>query len=599
MKDKSAKKANIAVTFLRLLPVAYSSAPWWFWLTFVLSVAHGTSWGVLAIFNQRLFDSAASFAAGNTTMSVVFIELLILTAVYTTCQLLNGIGNFVPMVHGGIACGRMGKRISEKIGRLSPESFEDTDMLDHINKANQGKDNAFWFVFTILNMFMFYMPYFIAMGWYLFTVKPILALSIAIAFVPTAATQILRVKVFSKLEDQSAPIRRENEYYERCIVDREYFKETRLLGGFKFFKELYLDTLKLMNKLSYRANVKTNLTMLGMNMLTIAAYALILYMLFDGLMAREITVGAFAAIFGSLGLLFGIMNEIICGHMTRLANNMGTVQNYVEFLVLPERDGANKPIPKNSAITLENVTFAYPKAEKDVIKNVSLSIANGETIAIVGENGSGKSTLIRLITGLYLPKSGSVSFGEVNTRDMSMKSLYARTSAVFQKYQRYQMKLSDNITISMADEKADESTLDAIGEMAGFDKSAPQFTNGYDTMLSREFDGVDLSGGQWQRVAIGRGLYRTHDIIVLDEPTAAIDPIEETRIYNRFAEISKGKTAIIVTHRLGSVRLADRVVVMKEGEICECGTHDELMKADGEYARMYNSQQQWYAESAS
>ena len=160
------------------------------------------------------------------------------------------------------------------------------------------------------------------------------------------------------------------------------------------------------------------------------------------------------------------------------------------------------------------------------------------------------------------------------------------------------MSLRENIGISDVTETKNDTELDKICIQAGIDKADNSFDNGYETMLSREFDGVDLSGGQWQRVAIARSFFRTHQFIVLDEPTAAIDPIEETKIYNRFAEISRDKTAVIVTHRLGSVKLADRIFVMKQGRLAEQGTHADLIAVNGEYARLYKSQEQWYTATA-
>jgi len=261
---------------------------------------------------------------------------------------------------------------------------------------------------------------------------------------------------------------------------------------------------------------------------------------------------------------------------------------------MKERTGNIDTAPGWGDIVLSNVSFKYPNAEKQAVKNVSFTFKKGETLAIVGENGSGKSTLIRLICGLYLPDEGSVRINGTDTRELTGKALYENTSAVFQKYQKYQMLLDENITISESGKEYDEAVLDGICEMAGVDKSESAFPNGYKTMLSREFDGVDLSGGQWQRVAIARGFFRSHNLIILDEPTAAIDPYEETRIYNRFAEISKNKSAVIVTHRLGSVKLADRIIVMKDGEVVQIGTHEKLINVEGEYKRLYEAQEQWY-----
>ena len=197
-----------------------------------------------------------------------------------------------------------------------------------------------------------------------------------------------------------------------------------------------------------------------------------------------------------------------------------------------------KKAPAWGDVTLDDVSYSYPNAERPALSHVSLTLRRGETLAVVGENGSGKSTLIRLLSGLYLPSEGAVLHNGVDTRNIDPGALYQNTSAVFQKYQRYQMTLRENLTISESEKPSGDALLGDICHMAGCDPNDTSFTTGYDTMLSREFDGVDLSGGQWQRIAIARGFYRSHNLIILDEPTAAIDPYEETRIYNRFAELS-------------------------------------------------------------
>jgi ATP-binding cassette subfamily B protein len=245
---------------------------------------------------------------------------------------------------------------------------------------------------------------------------------------------------------------------------------------------------------------------------------------------------------------------------------------------------------------MKNVSFTYPLAESPSITDINLKRTQGETVAIVGENGAGKSTLVRLMIGLYKPCTGTVTFGGLNTSDTPLKTLFKHISGVFQKFQRYQLTLRENI--QMGDKSSSEEISRALtqaGMLENGELDPATYPKGYDTMLGREFDGVDLSGGQWQRVAIARGLYRAHNIVVLDEPTAAIDPIEESKIYEKFIEISQNKTAIIVTHRLGSTKIADRVIVMEKGKITDIGNHEELLAKGGAYATMFHAQAEWYS----
>lgn len=599
-KATQAEKKSLGVfkTLKKLIPIVIGVAPVFFFSSVFISVMHGVFWGVQTMMQQRFFDEATYLTTGGSTFTQVLQALFMLGLANVICQVLNGVANYLPNVIGGKITGTLSVGIHKKLASLSPIVFEDTDKLDAMNKAENGKNNAVWFVFLFGAIFTFYLPYFLFMSWYLFSLKPILATSIILIFIPTALTQIIRTKIFTKLEDKSAPLRREYDYYEACMVSREYFKETRLLGGFTYFKNLYLNTLDTLQKLRFKATMKTNLIELLMRLVAVGGYFGILLMLFEALMKQEITVGAFAAVFNSIGLLYSIMEEIVCRHIGNMAQNLGSIQNYLDFLDLEEHHGTIDLPPAWGDITLEDVSFSYPKAEKKAVNKVSFTFKKGETLAIVGENGSGKSTLIRLISGLYLPDEGRVLINGVDTKDLTPKAMYSQTSAVFQKYQRYQMSLEENIKISDTGKEYEEALLDSICEKAGIDKKDSSFTEGYQTMLSREFNGVDLSGGQWQRVAIARGFFRDHNIIILDEPTAAIDPYEETRIYNRFAEISKDKSAIIVTHRLGSVKLADRIIVMKDGEISQIGTHQELITTPGEYRHLYEAQEKWYKEDA-
>jgi len=246
------------------------------------------------------------------------------------------------------------------------------------------------------------------------------------------------------------------------------------------------------------------------------------------------------------------------------------------------------------AVEAEGISFAYPGAAQPVLREVGMSIARGERIAIVGENGAGKTTLAKLLVGLYQPNAGSVLVdGEALTEGRAV-AIRQRIAAVFQDYASFQLTLRENVGFGDVARLRDDQALAVAAKHADLAAFVATFPDGYDTYLGRQFGDTELSGGQWQRVALARAFFRDADLLVLDEPTAGLDPLAELALFERFTELVEGRTAIMISHRLGAARLADRVIALQDGQIVEQGHHDALVAKGGAYAAMFAAQAQWY-----
>ncbi len=255
-------------------------------------------------------------------------------------------------------------------------------------------------------------------------------------------------------------------------------------------------------------------------------------------------------------------------------------------------------LPVNE-IRFENVRFAYPGRD-DVFAGLDLTIKAGQSLAIVGDNGAGKTTLVKLLSRLYDPIGGRITVDGVPLTDIDPAAWQRRLSAIFQDFTRYQLTVTDNVSFGNPDIGVTQEHLDAAAERAGATELVTNLSDGWDTVLSRQFkDGTDLSGGQWQRLALARALYAVDagaGVLILDEPTASLDVRAEAELYDRFLELTRGLTTLVISHRFSTVRRADRIVVIEHGQIVEDGPHDALLAANGHYARMFRLQAARFAE---
>ena len=590
MKSK-ADKINFLTIFKEITPNIIRTSPVYFIFFCINDILLGLSYGVNALFMQLLFDSINNARTTGDTSQIYFYAALV-SGMTIFSQILNGVTNFMYSNMNKKLNGVMQYQVNQKSYKIRAIDYENPTTLDSINKAFEGSQRCVDLVFLIISMVAFHVPYLLFMFMYLSSIQPSLSVVLLFMFVPLMMSQIFKSNIIAKMEDCSAPLRREVAEYDRFVIGREFFKETRVLGIFGYIKSKYLTSLGKMQKYIWQYEKKAGYVELLMRGVTLGGYLLILFMLIFFVRRGEITIGEFAAVLASITLVISIMQDVVERNLGLASRNIGYAKNYIQFQRLPERIDEAKPNGDNDyGISISNMSFQYPNAKSYALFDINLKINHGETFAIVGDNGSGKSTLSKLIMGLYEPTSGSIDIASQNTKS---RLPYPMFSAVFQKFCNYKLKLRENIILSQPNRENDISqTLEKI------ELSPSNFPQGLDTMLSAEFDGIELSGGQWQKVAIARGLYRVHDIIILDEPTAAIDPIEESNLYLKFAEISKNKTSIIITHRIGSVRIADRIGVLEKGRLVEVGNHDTLLAKNGVYAELFRLQADWYKTDVS
>lgn len=392
---------------------------------------------------------------------------------------------------------------------------------------------------------------------------------------------------------------REALYFGWMLTGDQHAKEIRLLGLGRHFLEQYQRLRKVLRSERLRIVGKRTLAELGTDAVTTVAIFAVFMFAVQRAFAGEVTLGALVMYYQALHRGHGFLRELVAG-ATGLYEDSLFVSCLFTFLgvensVTEPEQPRPLPQPMRKGIAFTGVRFAYPSTTRRALDGVDFVVGPGEVVALVGENGSGKTTLVKLLCRLYDPTEGVITYDDIPLDALGLSALRRQVSVVFQDFARYQLTARENIWFGNVDLSPRDERIVLAARLSGADSAISTLTHGYDTILGARFEeGEELSIGEWQKVALARAFLSDAEVIVLDEPTSAMDPIAECEFFDRFRRLLGRRAAVLISHRFSTVRMADRIYVMENGKTTECGTHDELMREGGKYAELFAAQARYY-----
>ncbi len=606
------KRAPVFATVRRAFVIMARSGQTKALLFTVLWVLLGSVTSFAAVFQAQFLNSAAGIMEGREGM---LSAALLWLAVWGGVEAVLTVASFF--------YGRVNGRMWEMVGfyldktvlqKLCTIRMKYFDHRDTHKKIGFVRDGLRWQMTSVIQSVTSTVRCAIQFVTALFIVVHtnwIIALLVFATAVPAILLQRRRTEESYEMNQWNSFEGQMQRYLALILIKRKYIKEMRFYQLYDYMEDKYDRSVKNMYRQQMALTKKYFGYSLAVNVLLYGAIAVSLAMISGDILKGAAQIGAFILVYNSvrnmqsaLTGVFSGLNDI--GDRGRYLEDYETLMGYEDEPdgnILAENrsggeiDGRNGALSRQEdvEIAFEHVSFSYPGTDREVLKDISLTIRPGEKIAIVGENGSGKSTFVSLLTGLYEPTEGRIL---VNGRDIKemLPCLREKMSCTMQDFLCYMATVEDNVRIGDLQKPHTKDDVAKALEKAGVDKDVARLPRGTDTYLGNLYEGsVDLSGGQWQKLAMARNLLKEDArIMLMDEPTAALDPMAESRLYEEFSRLTGDRTVLLISHRLGATRLADRVLVFDDGRIAEDGSHEALLEKGGLYRQMYEAQAQWY-----
>lgn len=588
-------KQKVAL-FRDSLKLVWASAPGWAAVNIVISVLRSFFPLVLIWLIKLLIDDITKAAAEGSAAPFTGILWMIIavTTVYFLDEISLEFGNFVKKKQALKLEAYMYELLHTKSVSLDLINFEKPEYFDCLSRASR---EAPWRPNSILNNLISIfrgMLSVLLMAGVLLTFHWSIALLLLIVNIPAIWLRLHYADVIYNFQREQTPESRKTAYFNWLLTGDRPSRELRLFGLGNYFKSLFRRSFIKQKEEEISILQKRTLIETISNLFKAAAFFTALLFIARKTINGRLTLGEMAMFILAFrqGMLY--IKEIF-GSLASLYEDSLFIGDTFEFLNLRENIVAERPVilpkPLKNSILVENLSFTYPGNEKSAITNISFEIKKGEIVAFAGHNGAGKSTLVKLLCRLYDPGSGSIKYDGSDIRHMDPDEYRKFFSVVFQDFMLYNLSAAENIRIGNIDaaDAAERIRLSAI--KTGVHDMIFSLPKGYETVIGNLFDDSrELSWGEWQKIALSRALYRDAPVLILDEPSSALDADTEYEIFSRFREIVGDRTSILISHRFTNVKLADRIIVLGNGSIEESGTHDELMRKEGLYYKMYIKQ---------
>ncbi len=549
---------------------------------------------------KLIIDQIITLSHGyhNAPYSYLWKLVVIEFALAVSSDILSRAITLVDSLLGDLFSNYTSTKIMAHAATLDLDQFEDSTFYDKLERARQQTVGRTILLSQVLSQVQDLITMgFLAAGLLVF--NPWLILLLIIAIIPAFLGEAYFNDKTYALTRKQTPERRELDYVRFLGASDETAKEVKVfaLSGFlinrfrKLSNQFYADNRKLAIQ---RSAWSTFFSLLG----SAGYYGAYVYII-NKAVSGKISIGDLTFLAGSFRQLRSLLEGILI-RFTTVSQGAIYLRDFFEFFqIKPNIVQASKPVPFPNPIlkgfTFENVGFKYSHSDHWANRHLNFTLPPGQKIALVGENGAGKSTLVKLLARLYDPTEGRILLDGIDLREYDLDQLRMETGLIFQDFIKYQMSVAQNISIGNINESDNRDLIIASAQQSLAHPMIEKLPGRYDQVLGRRFNGgIELSGGEWQKIALARAYMKDAQLLILDEPTSALDARAEYEVFLRFAELTKGKTAVLISHRFSTVRVADRILVLEKGELLEIGSHEELLKSNGRYAELFKLQAMGY-----